>query len=97
MRWAKWIVGGVLFLATFFIVGSTARLAILARQDEMALMQIIGASEELMQAPFVVEGMIHGLSGAAISVGALWGVFLILRRQLSALGRVFSGPAICNL
>ena len=52
-------------------------------------MQIMGASEALVQAPFVVEGMILGLSGAAISVGALWGVFLILRRQLSALGGVF--------
>jgi cell division transport system permease protein len=89
VRWAKWIVGGVLFLATFFIVGSTAKLAVLARQDEVAMMQIMGASEALVQAPFVVEGMILGLSGAAISVGALWGVFLILRRQLSALGGVF--------
>jgi cell division transport system permease protein len=89
VRWAKWIVGGVLFLATFFIVGSTAKLAVLARQDEVAVMQIMGASEGLVQAPFVVEGMILGLSGAAISVGALWGVFLILQQQLSALSGLF--------
>ena len=76
VRWAKWIVGGVLFLATFFIVGSTAKLAILARQDEVAIMQLVGASEGLVQAPFVVEGMILGLSGAAISRRrALGGVF----------------------
>jgi cell division transport system permease protein len=89
VRWAKWIVGGVLFLATFFIVGSTAKLAVLARLDEVAIMQVMGASAGVVQAPFVVEGMILGVSGAAISVGALWAVFLILQQQLPALGGLF--------
>ncbi len=56
LEWIKWILAGVLFLATFFIVGSTIKLAILARQDEVEIMQLIGASEELIQAPFVIEG-----------------------------------------
>jgi cell division transport system permease protein len=86
VRWAKWIVGGVLFLATFFIVGSTAKLAILARQDEVEIMQLVGASENLVQAPFVLEGMILGLAGAAASVGALWAVYLVLQNELPALG-----------
>lgn len=84
--WAKWIVGGVLFLATFFIVGSTAKLAILARRDEVEIMQLVGASEELIQAPFVIEGMILGLAGAAASVGALWAAYIVLQSELPALG-----------
>jgi cell division transport system permease protein len=84
--WAKWLVGGVLFLATFFIVGSTAKLALLARRDEVEIMQLVGASEELIQAPFVIEGMILGLVGAAASVGALWGAYLVLQTELPALG-----------
>lgn len=86
VRWAKWIVGGVLFLATFFIVGSTAKLAILARRDEVEIMQLVGASEDLVQAPFVLEGMILGLAGAASSVGALWAAYLVLQSELPALG-----------
>jgi len=86
VSWAKWIVGGVLFLATFFIVGSIAKLAILARREEVEIMQLIGASEELIQAPFVIEGMIFGLAGAAASIGALWAAYQVLQNELPALG-----------
>lgn len=86
VEWAKWIFGGVLFMATFFIVGSTVKLALLARKDEVEIMQLVGASEELIQAPFVLEGMIQGLMGAAISLVALWGAYLLLRDQTPAVG-----------
>ena len=64
VQWAKWALGGILFIATFFIVGSTVRLALLARKDEIEIMQFVGASEELIRAPFVVEGMLQGTVGA---------------------------------
>jgi cell division transport system permease protein len=86
VRWAKWIVGGVLFLATFFIVVSTAKLAVLARRDEVEIMQLVGASEELIQAPFVLEGMILGLVGAAVSMAVLWAAILFLQNELPVLG-----------
>lgn len=82
VQWAKWILGGILFIATFFIVGSTVRLAILARKDEIEIMQLVGASEELIQAPFVFEGMLQGIAGAVSSVFALWGLFVFLRQQI---------------
>ncbi|HUF42789.1 MAG TPA: ABC transporter permease [Verrucomicrobiae bacterium] len=90
--WAKWVVGGVLFLATFFIVGSTAKLAILARQDEVEIMQLMGASEELIQAPFVLEGMLLGVAGATVSLAALWAAFLFLQHELPALGGWLAFP-----
>jgi cell division transport system permease protein len=86
VNWAKWMVGGVLFLATFFIVGSTAKLAILSRRDEVEIMQLVGASEKLIQAPFVIEGMILGVAGAATSLGALWAAHLAIENELLALG-----------
>jgi cell division transport system permease protein len=82
VEWIKWIFGGVLFLATFFIVGSTVKLAVLARKDEVEIMQLVGASEELIQAPFVIEGMIQGLVGAAMAVTGLWLVHLLILREL---------------
>jgi cell division transport system permease protein len=66
LQWAKWVLGGILFVATFFIVRSTVQLAILAQKDEIEVMQLIGAPEELIQAPFVVEGMIQGFIGAGL-------------------------------
>ena len=86
VEWIKWIFGGVLFMATFFIVGSTVKLAILARRDEVEIMQLVGASEQLIQAPFVIEGMVQGLAGGALALAGLWGGYLLLRSQVPALG-----------
>jgi len=81
VEWAKWIVGGVLFLAAFFIVGNAVKLAIYARRDEVGIMQLVGASQGLIQAPFVLEGMLQGVAGAAASLAALWGVYAVMGEQ----------------
>jgi cell division transport system permease protein len=91
VQWAKWIVAGVLFVVTFFIVGSTVRLAILARKDEIEIMQLVGASEEMIQAPFVLEGMIQGLAGGLASIVCLWSLFQLLRLQMADAAALF-GP-----
>jgi len=85
VQWTKWVLGGVLFVATFFIVGSTVRLAILARKDEIEIMQLVGASEELIQAPFVLEGMIQGVVGGVVSLLCLWLLYLFLYQQVPSL------------
>jgi cell division transport system permease protein len=82
LQWAKWVLGGILFIAIFFIVRSTVRLAILAQKDEIEVMQLVGATEELIQAPFVVEGLIQGFIGAGLSVLGLWFLVLFLRDQI---------------
>ena len=86
VEWIKWIFGGVLFMATFFIVGSTVKLAVLARKDEVEIMQLVGASEELIQAPFVIEGMIQGLAGATISIAGLWLAYIVIQNELPSMG-----------
>ena len=84
VQWAKWALGGILFIATFFIVGSTVRLALLARKDEIEIMQFVGASEELIRAPFVVEGMLQGTIGAGVSLLCLWLCYLLLQQYMVA-------------
>ena len=84
VRWLMWALTGILFVAVFFIVRSTVRLAILARKDEIKVMRWIGAPEQLIQAPFVVEGMLQGLVGAGLSVLGLWFSLRFLRDQTPA-------------
>jgi cell division transport system permease protein len=87
LQWAMWVLAGILFVAVFFIVRSTVRLAILAQKDEIKVMQWIGAPEELIQAPFVLEGMIQGFIGAGLSVLGLWFFLRFLRDQtLTSIG-----------
>lgn len=82
VQWAKWVLGGFLFIATLLIVGSTVKLAILARKDEIEIMQLVGAPEALIKTPFVIEGMIQGIVGASLSLLFLWLLFLFLSVQL---------------
>jgi cell division transport system permease protein len=89
VQWAKWILGGFLFVATLFIVGSTVKLAILARRDEIEIMQLVGASQRLIKAPFVVEGMIQGIVGASFSLLFLWILFFFLSAQLPSSFGIF--------
>ena len=82
IQWAKWIFGGFLFMASLFIVGSTVKLAIMAREDEIEIMHLVGATDGMIKAPFVIEGMIQGLVGASFSLLFLWLLFLFLSVRL---------------
>lgn len=91
VQWIKWLFGAALFLAAFFVVGSTIKLAALARKDEVEIMQLVGASEELIQAPFVIEGMLQGATGAVLALAGLVAFFVFAERELATAG-VFLMP-----
>ena len=87
IQWGKWVFGGLLFLATLFIIGNTVKLAILARREEIEIMQLVGAVNGVIKAPFILEGMIQGILGSLLSILALGLLFVLFAAQLpSALG-----------
>ncbi len=92
VEWVKWILGGVLFIITFFIVGSTVKLAIFARRDEIEIMQLVGSSRTMIHAPFVLEGMVQGLLAGAVAVLALRGALELTRREFSFSGGILGAP-----
>src|SRR5438445_2404016 len=93
--------GGILVLAGVFTISNVIRLTVYARQDELDIMRLVGATRAYVTGPFVVEGMIQGALGGAISVAMLWVAFHVLARDaVSAsdlLGHtvVFLSPALC--
>ena len=84
IEWLKWVVGGFLFLVAFLIVVGTIKLAIVARQDEIEIMQLVGAPDGLIKAPFVIEGMVQGLIGAGLALALLRAAFSLLTADLLA-------------
>ena len=89
IEWAKWILGGFLFLATLVIVGNTVKLAIFARREEIEIMRLVGAPSSVIRMPFLIEGMIQGLAGAALSLLFLWLLFFALKSQLPLTPEIF--------
>ena len=60
----------LIFIALVFI-NNTIRLAILARRKEIAIMRLVGASNGFIRGPFLMEGALHAIIGAALAVGSL--------------------------
>ena len=62
--------GLLIFIALVFI-NNTIRLAILARRKEIAIMRLVGASNGFIRGPFLMEGALHAIVGAALAIGTL--------------------------
>jgi cell division transport system permease protein len=95
------LLGGILVLAGVFTISNVIRLTVYARQDELDIMRLVGATQAYVKGPFVVEGMIQGGLGGALSVALLWAAFrVVARNALEAsdlMGRavVFLPPELC--
>ncbi|HBG45376.1 MAG TPA: hypothetical protein DDW94_00140 [Deltaproteobacteria bacterium] len=71
VKMAAVIIGAFIALATLFIISNTIRLAVYARSAEIEIMKLVGASDMYVKAPFVIEGMLQGLLGGLLAMGAL--------------------------
>ncbi len=65
------VIAGLLLIASLLLVANTIRLSIYARRREVEVMQLVGATNWFIRWPFMIEGVIVGLAGAAIAVGIL--------------------------
>ena len=79
VRWAGWVAFVVLVGATLIIVSATLQLAIYARREEVEIQKLVGATDRFVQAPFLLEGALQGLAGAALAIAGL----LLFRQTLS--------------
>ena len=58
----------LLTMATLLIIVNTIRLTVIARQDEISIMQLVGATVSFIRWPFIIEGLIIGIIGAIIAI-----------------------------
>lgn len=69
------LVLGLTFLAIYLIY-NTIHITIEAREDEIWIMRNVGARNGYIRAPFLVEGIIIGILGSIIPIGAMVGGYL---------------------
>jgi cell division transport system permease protein len=61
-----------LLLAAILLIWNTIRTAIFARRREIEVMKLVGATDWFIRIPFMLEGLLHGIVGAALASVGLW-------------------------
>lgn len=80
-------VSGILALIALMVAYNTVKVAIYNSKDEIAVMQLVGASRSFIRGPFLVEGLIHGLISAIFTILTLYVILLWAgERTVSAFG-----------
>lgn len=65
----------ILLAVSVFLISNTVAVGISVRKEEISIMKYIGATDFFVRAPFVLEGMIIGLIGAALPLVLIYSVY----------------------
>ena len=65
--WALRGATALFFVASVLLIFNTIRLSIFARRKEIEVMKLVGASDSFVRTPFLFEGLVQGLIGAAVA------------------------------
>jgi cell division transport system permease protein len=64
---------GLTFAAVaVIIIGSTIRMAVLARAREISIMRLVGATDGFVRSPFLIEGALKGMLGGLLALLLTW-------------------------
>ncbi|MGA0241527.1 MAG: permease-like cell division protein FtsX [Candidatus Marinamargulisbacteria bacterium] len=77
-----WSLIGLLIMASLFIIMNTIRLTVIARDEEIGIMQLVGATHRFIKGPFLIEGFVIGIVGASGAVGILYFIYALIIHQL---------------
>ncbi len=61
-----YVMSGVLLFASILLIWNTIRTAMFARRREIEVMKLVGATNWFIRLPFMLEGLLQGLAGAAL-------------------------------
>ena len=71
-------VGLVVGIASIVTVSYTVRLTLFARKEHIRVLKLVGATDWFVMLPFLLEGVIHGLISAFISLFVVYGAYRIV-------------------
>ena len=82
----------VLLVVSLLIISNTVKLAMYDRRDEISIMKMVGATTGFIRLPFVVEGFLLGMLGAALAFFLEWVMYdaVVMRLQAVDTLKLFS-------
>ncbi len=83
---------GILLAVSVFLISNTVMIGISVRKEEIGIMKYIGATDFFVRAPFVVEGLLIGVIGAAIPLAIIYFIYIkamaIIMERFSVIGSI---------
>ena len=79
------VTGAILLLLvviSIFIISNTIKLTVHARRKEISIMKYVGATNNFIRWPFIVEGMIIGILSSAVSIVIIGGAYNFIAQEL---------------
>ncbi|WP_434480954.1 cell division protein FtsX [Gemmatimonas sp.] len=76
------VLGSVFALVAVIIIGSTIRMALLARTREIEIMRLVGATNWFVRLPYLLDGTLKGVLGGILAVAMSWGTTKLLAQSL---------------
>jgi cell division transport system permease protein len=76
------VLGSVFALVAVIIIGSTIRMALLARTREIEIMRLVGATNWFVRLPYLIDGTLKGLLGGVLAVVMSWSTTKLLAQSL---------------
>lgn len=77
----------ILLLVSVFLISNTVTIGISVRKEEISIMKYIGATDFFVRAPFVIEGILIGVFGSALPLGA---IYVLYNKVVEYIGTKFS-------
>ena len=65
-------VAALMLVAAALLISTTIRISAFSRRRELGIMRLVGASNRVIQTPFVLEGVVSAVFGAALASAAIW-------------------------
>jgi cell division transport system permease protein len=84
-------------LVAVIIIGSTIRMAVLARSREIHIMRLVGATNGFIRAPFLIEGFLKGLAGGVLALILTWITFQFVGQYVAQATYFQSGLAFLGV
>ena len=66
------VIIAILLAVSIFLISNTVSVGIAVRKEEIGIMKYIGATDAFVRAPFLLEGIVLGVIGAAIPLVGLY-------------------------
>jgi len=84
-KWIRIITGSmliILILISIFIISNTIKLTVHARRKEISIMKYVGATNNFIRTPFMIEGIIIGIISSILSVLLVGGGYELIRNKI---------------